>query len=453
MQNTELYVIEKELNDCQQELVSALHAYEAVHDLEDMKREVDKHLVSEDLAYTNTIKSISLGFGAEVPSHIEAFPESLDALDMEGFKARFKEIKDTVWKTLSEAFQRFKNLIRSWYKKLSELFRQGGDDAHRTFKDTKEKIKYRVELAEKYGFKRGDKVDQETYDQILKTHGQPPAVTFDMIAMSYDDFEKDILSVFDIGASGKALLKNFSVNGDNSNIVANIKEAYRKINAMVRVEHASEVTKIAIALHNITTKGELESFLDESTNDSTSLLESFIEEAGFSKEKSSKKSLTSGEIIGGRSIEVTSNTLGYLTTPSFTSLVRSVSDEGNVPRLTMSELLDTVDSNSEASAVVEEANRISSIINGEIEKITGVDMKDSKLAAKTVKSVATSRNSKEAERVIKSIKSASRFAMAWVKYSQILSEETISINKNVQKFLKAINKSVSDNILKETGKK
>lgn len=442
MENIELYAIEREFAAVKQELADASLAYENFENIEGMHRGTDKHLVSENLNYKNFIAMTSVLLGASKPQHIEAFPETLDDLDQEGFKARVKEVKDTIWKAISEAFEKFVALMKRWYNKLKDLIVGKSDDTAKVVDSIEKMIERSDEIATKHGYKRGDVIPDDKLDMIEEADGVRIMVNHKNAVLMKEDFERDLSEALPTLKGRASLLKGLALDGKVTNIKANVDDCVKMMAELTKFEYLTDVVSYVRNMLNITTREELIRFLDDDTKLTLKALTKMVEDLKLEGSKVEKGSLfTSKEIIGGKSVRVSVNKSGNSFYPR-ASVIPSAKQASITtwPNMTLKTLIESTHGVSELANVVSEAARGHALLADEVEKRLGPKGKDIKESAQNIRKAATEREQNEVATIITEIKNINQFVEGW----SSMAVATANMAKNIQQATEQVAAAVSE---------
>lgn len=450
MYYSELYAIEKMIDNCIEDTRQLVSQYEKIDMIESIRHESNKFLMSEKLAYSNSVQSLTLFCSKyNVPHIIEAIPKELDTLDMESFRSKFKEVKDSFWKALSEAFDRFAKLISRWYVKLKEFFGAKSTESSRRVETIKDTLIRRDKIAERYNLKRGDKLTKELIKEIMEAEGDLPNKTEADIVLNYEDYERDIVSSFGQISKDTSIFDGLSINGDVSNIQANVKQAHEMLAKFTNSSFTNTLVGFITSVLNISNREELISFIEKDMNKSNEAFVELHEIGQFSKGNfKPNEEYTGPEVIGGKALVMTYHNSGIFVYPTVRVGTVKVNKGKSSPRITVEELIGTVHNNSTVEAIADEASRINNIITDAISRKMDMSGKGIKESHKSIVKSTTDREKSDSDEIIKGIKNINIFKAGWSSYTRSIATLATDITTSIDKILTAIEKDLNRELAK-----
>lgn len=414
--NNEMHKLECDIIEITDILMNSLTGYETLQILVN-RHDGKKYREHASVAYRNAAESALLlidNTGSQTLEDV-GLPDDLNSISMEAFKEKAVEIGKMVWRAIADAVDKLRNLVMTWYRKISEYFSKSGMDAATDANILEEFIDESDKIFNGLGIKRGSIVSTEDLEKIEGIYGEGAvSISKSNVAIFRDDYERDILKFYPELLSNN-IMAGLALNGDASNIPANIKDTVTILNDLANgPRFMNEVAEYYNAMVNITNRDGLTNFLDNKLNLTPLAFNSLVDSKYLTKTGSKYKS---DEVLGGHYITVSRQTKGASVFPQVSrgqTVVRKPTKNVNV--LTLKDVILTFREMSNVVIAVEECKKSSNDIFEQLSSATRGRGSKLREQSETISSLTAERDSAASANIQLELKAISQLLNSWRGY-------------------------------------
>lgn len=433
MYTQEIIDLRKEIDNHELYMDKLIEGYDAIQSAASIKTE-DKALVSDNYAYASLVSIADNVLSAEVGSVRAVLPSNLNELDMEGFKARFKEVSGTVWKAISEATEKFLRLLRSWFNKIKDMITGSigsGDDPAEAIEAIRKAIHKSDEALKKYGYRRGDKVPPSEQEKIEEAEDVDLMLTTGDKVLSFEDFEKNVVDVLPELKSKANLLSAITIDSKVDNIHGNIQDGLENLKQMTEANYLNNVIVYLRNMTNIRDRKELNKFLDKDRAITSEAFREMVKELRLEggEEKPGSRWYTK-EMMGGVKFSVAYNKKGNFVYPD-TNRQHSKVKVSSFPQVTLTQLIAASNSAMEISEIVANSAKNFDIIGAQLEQLTASRGKKLEEISKVIMDAASDREKADVKVILSELKSLNTILKGWTSINVRITESCTNIRNSI----------------------